>query len=90
MTLDYSGEGLQFEMNRVDLLFNRALALKEVGRIAEAQDDTCVLYIYLYICANRNVYIHVVMHVERERTTETETDSISMVRARAQGGAPCC
>ena len=29
-TLDYSGEGLQFEMNRVDLLFNRALALKEV------------------------------------------------------------
>jgi len=28
--MDYSGEGLQFEMNKVDLLFNRALALKEV------------------------------------------------------------
>ena len=39
MTLDYSGEGLQFEMNKVDLLFNRALALKEVSRISEAQLD---------------------------------------------------
>jgi hypothetical protein len=33
--MDYSGEGLQFEMNKVDLLFNRALALKEVSRILE-------------------------------------------------------
>eukprot|EP00287_Rhodomonas_sp_CCMP768_P027816 CAMPEP_0202851730 /NCGR_PEP_ID=MMETSP1389-20130828/87186_1 /ASSEMBLY_ACC=CAM_ASM_000865 /TAXON_ID=302021 /ORGANISM="Rhodomonas sp., Strain CCMP768" /LENGTH=146 /DNA_ID=CAMNT_0049530097 /DNA_START=15 /DNA_END=452 /DNA_ORIENTATION=- len=37
--LDYSSEGLQFEMHRVDLLFNRALALKELGRVSEAQAD---------------------------------------------------
>jgi len=58
VTLDYSGEGLQFEMNRVDLLFNRALALKEVGRIAEAQDDTCVLYTYVCSIYIRVFYIH--------------------------------
>ena len=28
--------------------FNRAPTLKEVRRIAEEQDDTCVLYIYMF------------------------------------------